>query len=215
MRTLLEPEEIRYYETAGEIVKKAGIAIRPRIRDGERYLDIAERVENILIDAGAVPAFPCTVAVNEVASHYTPSGGDELVIKRGDLVKLDFGASVEGYIADTAFTAEAGSQEHARLIHATEKALASSVEQIKPGTRIGEIGRAIERTATSEGFHVLKDLLGHSLGRYCLHGGLTIPGYDDGSELKVREDFVRSLREEILELEKRLGVPTKIPPRFP
>ncbi len=193
MRSALEPDAVRCYERAGDIVKKTRTAIRPFIKDGVKLLDIAERVERQILDEGAKLPFPCTIALNEIASHHTPSRDDERAFNKGDLVKLDFGVCVEGYVADAAFTVEVNSSTCSDLIGAVEKALSAGIERVKPGVRVGEVGGAIDREASSAGFHVLKDLLGHSLGRYCLHGGLTIPAYDDGSDLKIREGDVLAI----------------------
>jgi methionyl aminopeptidase len=193
MRTILEPDAIRCYEAAGDIVKKAGSTIRPFIKKDEKLIDIAERVEGLIVEEGGRPAFPCTVCMNNIASHYTPLKDDESALKTGDLLKLDLGASVDGYIADTAFTMEVGANSQAGLIAVAEKALAAGVGHVKPGVPLCQIGRAIDEAASHEGFHVLKDLLGHSLDRYRLHGGLTIPNYDNGSDLKIREGDVLAI----------------------
>jgi methionyl aminopeptidase len=193
MRSVLEPDAVRCYERAGNIVRKTRAAMRPLVVDGVKLLDLAEHAERRILDEGALLPFPCTISINEVASHYTPSRGDERVLKNGDLVKLDFGVCVDGYVADAAFSIEVGTGRLSSLIEASEKALAAGIGQVKPGVRVGEIGGAIDRAASSAGFHVLKDLLGHSLGRYCLHGGLTIPPNDDGSYLKIREGDVLAI----------------------
>jgi len=96
------------------------------------------------------------------------------VLNKGDLVKVDLGACVEGYVADAAFTVEIGTREHESLILAAKEALFAGIETIKPGVPVSTIGGAIHRAAAIRGFNVLKDLLGHSLARNCLHGGLTI-----------------------------------------
>jgi methionyl aminopeptidase len=193
MRYTLEPDAVRCYKKAGDVVKATRAAIRPLIKDGARLLDVAESVERHVLDEGARLPFPCTIALNETASHDTPARDDERALKEGDIVKLDFGACVEGYVADAAFTVEVGGDRCPEMIEAAEKALAAGIMRVKPGARAGEIGGAIEREASAAGFRVLKDLLGHSLGRYCLHGGLTIPPYDDGSELRIREGDVLAI----------------------
>ncbi len=188
-----EPDAARCYGRAGGIVKATREAITPHIKDGVKLLDVAERVERHILDEGARIPFPCTIALNDVASHYTPSRNDERAFHTGDLVKVDFGACVEGYVADAAFTVEVNTGAHSGIIEAVEKALSAGIRRIKPGVRVGEVGGAIDREASSAGFRVLKDLLGHSLGRYCLHGGLTIPAYDNGSDLKIREGDVLAI----------------------
>lgn len=193
MRSTLDLDAIGYYEAAGNIFKRVRDSVKGQIKGGNKLLDVAEHVEGRIIDAGAAPAFPCNISVNGIASHYTPSRNDDRTFLRGDLVKIDFGVCIEGYVADAAFTVEVDTDERGKLIEAAGKALEAGVASIKPGALTSDIGRAIERTAAAEGFHVLKDLLGHSLSRYCLHGGLTIPNYDDGSDMKVRDGDVLAI----------------------
>lgn len=193
MHIFLEPEALYRYETAGDIVKKVRRTITPSIKEGAKLLDIAVLVEDEISGSGARPAFPCTIAVNNVASHYTPSRDDVRVLRKGDLAKVDLGACVEGYVADAAFTVEVGTREHEALILAAKEALFAGIAGIRPGVAVSKVGGAIHDAAASRGFHVLKDLLGHSLARNCLHGGLTIPPYDDGSELKIREGDVLAI----------------------
>ncbi len=177
---------MRCYEAAGDIIKKVRCAVKPLIKKDARLVDIAGLVESLIINEGGQPAFPCTIAVNDIASHFTPAKDDLQTFSKGDVVKIDLGASVEGYIADAAFTVEIETDAHAMLIKAAEKALAAGLAQVRPGVHVGEVGRAIDRAASEEGFRVLKELLGHSLLRYRLHGGLTIPNYDNGSEMRIR-----------------------------
>jgi len=193
MHIFLEIEALKSYEMAGDIVKKVRRKVTPSIKESARLLDIATLVEDEIAMAGAKPAFPCTIAVNEVASHYTPSRNDERTLKKGDLAKIDFGVCVDGYVADAAFTVEIETREHAALIIAAKEALFAGIKSIRPGVPVSRIGGAIHDEAASRGFHVLKDLLGHSLGWNCLHGGLTIPPYDDGSDLKIREGDVLAI----------------------
>lgn len=193
MCSVLDPDTVHCYEAAGNIVKKIRADIIPFIKKDARLLDIAERVENEIINEGGRPAFPCTIAINEIASHVTPAKDDERIFKSSDLVKLDLGASLEGYIADAAFTVEIETDVHTKLVNASVKALTAGISAVRPGVYVGEIGRAIEQAASEEGFHVLKDLLGHSLLRYRLHGGLTIPNYDNGSDMRIREGDVLAI----------------------
>ncbi|HTY90687.1 MAG TPA: type II methionyl aminopeptidase [Methanocella sp.] len=193
MHIFLDIEALRSYEEAGDIVKNVRRSITPSIKEGAMLLDIATLVEEEITGSGGRPAFPCTIAINETASHYTPSRDDERSLRRGDLVKVDFGACVHGYVADAAFTVEIGTREQEALIIAAKEALFAGIARIRPGVPVSRVGGAIHDEAASRGFHVLKDLLGHSLGWNCLHGGLTIPPYDDGSDLKIREGDVLAI----------------------
>ncbi len=139
---------------------------------------------------GGLPAFPCNISVNEVASHSTPHADDSRTLEKGDLVKFDLGARVDGYIADSAITVEVETENYTRLILAAEQALADALAAVRPGVCAGEVGRVIEASARNSGYNVLKGLYGHNLERDCLHGGLTIPNYADGSRKKIREGDV-------------------------
>jgi methionyl aminopeptidase len=193
MRTELSPEAMGSYVAAGEIHKKIRRTIEVSIIDGVKLLDVAEQVESETRAQGAIPAFPCNISINHIASHDTPSHDDERVFHDGDLVKLDYGVCIDGYIADAAFTLEVKTHEHAPLIKAAEKTLASGITAVKPGAFVSDLGRAMQAAAVSEGYCTLKDLLGHNMGRYCLHGGLTIPSYDSGSYLRIREGDVLAI----------------------
>ena len=90
-----------------------------------------------VLDEGAKLPFPCTIALNEIASHYTPCADDERAFRKGDLVKLDFGACVEGYVADAAFTVEVDGSASSEAIVAVENALSAGIGRVWPGTRVG------------------------------------------------------------------------------
>ena len=193
MVTVLTEDALRAYEAAGAIVREVRAEAVSLARAGTGLLELAQRDEDGIVRRGGKPAFPCNISVNAVASHSTPHQGDQRALCRGDLVKIDLGAAVDGYIADAAITVEVETSMHQSLIAAAERALAETIPLIRPGVRAGELGRQIEASARRSGFNVLKGLYGHNLARGCLHGGLTIPNYDDGSRKKVREGDVIAL----------------------
>jgi methionyl aminopeptidase len=186
----LNDEALRAYIAAGEIVKAVKGRLRSRTLAGAVRLELARFVEDEIVRLGGRPAFPCNISVNQIASHSTPTPGDSRTLAQGDLVKFDLGAIVDGYIADSAITLAVGTDDCAHLIRATEQALDDALEVVRPGVGVREIGQAIETSAWKNGYHVLKGLYGHSLERDCLHGGLTIPNYDDGSRKKIHEGDV-------------------------
>lgn len=193
LKTELTPEALHCYESAGNILKKVRASLAGRIKSGARLLDIAEHVERETIRHGGFPAFPCNISINQIASHYTPSKNDGTAFIRGDLVKIDLGISVEGYIADAAFTIEVETRTYNRLIDAAQKALYSGIDVVRPGIDTCDIGRSIDMAVMAEGYRVVRGLYGHNLGRYCLHGGLTIPNYDTGPVAKIREGDVLAI----------------------
>ncbi|MCD1293596.1 type II methionyl aminopeptidase [Methanocella sp. CWC-04] len=193
MHVNLPEEALRSYEEAGNILKDIKRKLYGQIKDGVKLLDIAELVEGEIRACGGTPAFPCNISINEIASHYTPSNSDKWKFSRGDIVKIDIGAYVDGYIADSAFTMEVETDENSDFIRVVEKTLDEALKSIKPGVYTCDIGRIIHDTAASEGYNVLKELFGHNLTRYALHGGVTIPNYDDNKKGKVREGDVLAI----------------------
>ena len=174
--------------------KAASEALRlgvSKVKEGARLLDIAEVVENRVRQAGAKPAFPTNICINEVAAHYTPTHDDPLTLKRGQVVKIDIGAHMDGYVADIARTVEVGTNSWTDLIKASEVALEAAIEVVRPNVPTRLIGSAVERTIESYGFRPVVNLTGHSIERYTLHAGKSIPNVGDRtSDILVEGDVV-------------------------
>ncbi len=170
---MLSEEELQAYRKVGKLLAEVREQVRPTVKPGVKLLEIAESAEELIKQKGAKPAFPCNVSVNEVAAHYSPPANDDTVIKEGDMVKVDIGAHLDGYIADTAFTVATG--EKVEMVQVVERALEASISAIKPGIDVGEIGKVVEEVATAAGLKPIRNLTGHSLARWELHAGLTIP----------------------------------------
>jgi len=163
------------YKRAGEIAsaaKEYGIDL---IKPGASYLDVAQNIEAKILESGAGIAFPVNLSVNELAAHYSPRHDDTLIFKKGNIVKLDVGAHVDGYIADTASTVEVGTNNYQDMIKASSEALNNAIGVIKADVSLSEIGKVIEKTITSFGFKPIDNLTGHSLEQYELHSGISVP----------------------------------------
>ncbi len=178
--------EVKKYLEAGKIGKEARELGAELIREGITYYEVAEKVEKYIIDAGAFPAFPVNISVNNIAAHYSPVKNDGLRFRRGDVVKLDLGAHVDGYISDTAVTVEVGTNKWEDLIEASRSALKEAIKTLRPGIEVREIGNVVENEIKMRGFNPIYNLTGHGLARYDLHHGLSIPNYDDGSRATLR-----------------------------
>ncbi len=178
-----------FYMQAGRIAAKVRKEAESRVKEGIPLLEVAEYIENRIEELGAKPAFPCNISLNEVASHYTPEDNAAL-FKKGDVVKIDIGVHIEGYIADTAVTIEAGTDNHSKLINACKEALEKAIAAVKDEAQTGAIGGIIEETIKKRGFNPIKDLTGHSLERYKLHGGIAIPNYKSFFSQKIKKDMV-------------------------
>lgn len=171
---------------AGKIVREAKIFARALIKKDMPLLEIAEKIEAKIEELGGKPAFPVNLSINEVAAHYTPSYNDET--KAHGLLKVDIGAHVDGFVADSAFSMDLeNSSENKKLIEAAEKALHNAVEIVKLGTHLREIGAAVEKTIRGQNFQPIINLCGHSIAQFQAHAGITIPNYDNHQEIELEE----------------------------
>ncbi len=182
-------EHYEEYKEAGRIARQALEMGAKKIKEGVSYKEIAEAIENF-ISREAKIAFPVNISVNEIAAHYTPSLNDTATFKKGDVVKIDVGAHVDGYIGDTAMTIEVGQEKRREMIRAAEEALEDAINIIKDGISISEIGETIEKKIHSFGFVPIKNLQGHSLERYNLHAGISIPSIANNNKKKLRSGDV-------------------------
>ncbi|MDD5503403.1 MAG: type II methionyl aminopeptidase [Candidatus Thermoplasmatota archaeon] len=165
---------IAEYRRAGKVAGAArdfGLSI---VKEGGKLVDLAQDVESFIVKMGAKPAFPVNLSLNSVAAHYTPSKYDETVFKRGDVVKLDVGSHVDGFIADTAATMEIGTMRHQEMIVAAQSALEAAISLMRPGVDMYVVGAAIEGQIKSRGFLPIRNLTGHGLERYQLHTGFSV-----------------------------------------
>lgn len=178
------------YKKAGYIARVALEKGCQKIHEEMSFLELVMHVEDFITGHGAGLAFPVNIAINSVAAHFTPSNSDEHVFKHGDVVKLDVGAHVNGYIGDTAATVEVGTTKYIKLIEAADTALSNAITHVIPGVSVSELGRQIETTISGFGFKPIKNLQGHSLSQYQLHAGLSIPNYQSNNKTKLEQGQV-------------------------
>lgn len=178
------------YLQAGEIAIKVKELLRQKAKIGASVLEICEAGEAKIIELGGKWAFPLNVSINNIAAHYSAAPDDELVIQSGDLVKLDCGVHVEGYVADTAFTVSFGS-DHVDIIKASEEATKTAIDMIRPGISTERLGEEIEEIIRSYGYRSIRDLTGHQLEQNLLHGQITIPNIKGvkGHKLEAGQAF--------------------------
>lgn len=171
------------YREAGRIARRVLAAGASLVRPGASLLETVETVEEMVLDAGAGLAFPLNCSLNEAAAHDTASEADERVFADGDLVKLDLGVHLDGYVADTAVTIDLG--DHGELVEAARSALDAAIALARPGVAAGELGAAIQAAIEGRGYRPIANLTGHGLDRYVLHGPPSIPnvGHSGGAVL--------------------------------
>ena len=162
------------YIKAGKIAAEVRENVRTKNWIGKTVYEICEEVENEIKKRGAKCAFPVNTSINEIAAHYTAEPNDPITITDSDLVKIDLGAQINGYIADTAVTVCYDAQ-YDGLVNAAEAALSNAMSMIKAGVKASDVGRTIERTIKQMGCKPIVNLSGHSLEQYTIHAGRSIP----------------------------------------
>ena len=183
MIILKSPSEIAVMRIAGSILAAVLEELRAMIRPGVSLAEIDKKAEQRTKAYNAVPAFkgyngfPASVctSVNEEVVHGIPGNR---ILKNGDIVGLDFGVVFQGFYADSAITVPVGqvSSEVSNLIRVTEEALFKGISQAKPGNRLYDISGAIQQYVEANGFSVVRDLVGHGIGRK-MHEAPQIPNF--------------------------------------
>ncbi|WP_202318840.1 type II methionyl aminopeptidase [Archaeoglobus neptunius] len=173
---------------AGKILKQAVSEASEKIAPGVRILEVAEFVENRIIELGAKPAFPANISINSDAAHFTPKKNDNRVFNDGDVVKLDVGAHIDGYIADMAVTVDLG--DNRELVAASRDALDAAIEVVEAGVSVSKIGKAIEDAIKSHGFKPIVNLTGHGLLPYLTHAPPSIYNYATERGVELKEGMV-------------------------
>ena len=142
----------------------------------------------MIIEMGFGIAFPANISLNEAAAHDTPSPDDTRIFTTGDMVKLDIGVHLDGYIADTACTVDLGDQP--LLCEASIAARDAAIAFVRPGVAIGELGSIVAQEIKSRGFLPVANLTGHGLDQYCLHKGPNVPNIPGSGGAILEEDMV-------------------------
>jgi methionyl aminopeptidase len=187
------PGEIDRMRAAGRIVAGTIQRVLAAVRPGVTTARLDEVAERYIRERGAIPSFKgyggvgtrvpfpasiCT-SLNDEIVHGIPS--PERQVAEGDLLKLDFGAIWEGFHADSAVTVVVGdppSAEAEKLVRVTEEALEAGISQIRPGGRLSDIGAAVQQVAEGAGFSVVREYVGHGIGRN-LHEEPQVPNYGE------------------------------------
>ena len=171
---------------AGKITKQVKEYIKPLIKKNVPLLEIAEKIENKIIELGGKPAFPTNLSINEISAHYTPSHDDQTLAH--GLLKIDFGVHIDGWIADTAFSIDLeNTEENKILIEASEKALENAIEKINENISTDEIGKTIQQTIESYNASPIVNLSGHAMEKHELHAGITIPNVKDKTNILLKK----------------------------
>ncbi|MBN1471688.1 MAG: type I methionyl aminopeptidase [Syntrophaceae bacterium] len=187
------PDEIEKARASNRIVAEVLSRLREKIRAGVKTKDLDKFAEEIAEKRGAKPAFKgyrgyphsLCISINEEVVHGMPS---KRVLREGDIVGLDFGIYYQGFYGDSAITLPVGkvAEKALRLMQVTEQSLYAGIEQATEGNRLGDVSVAVQNMVESAGFSVVRDFVGHGIGRN-LHEEPQIPNFGEkgrGIELK-------------------------------
>jgi len=188
----MEKEVLEKYKKAGLICKECLDFGSGLIKPGAKILDLVEKIEERITKSGAGFAFPINVSINEVAAHDTADVNEERVFKEGDLVKLDIGVQVDGYIADSARTISLNSGKE-EMIKTAERALFEALKVMIPGMHVFTVSEIIEETIRKSGFGPIINLTGHGLDQYKLHARIEFPNVKTGINYQMKDGDVFAL----------------------
>ena len=181
----MEPEILDKWRRAGKVAAQAleygGTLCKPGINVNE----LCAKIEQKIIELGAKPAWPAQASMNEVAAHYTPEPDDETVLK-DQVVSIDVGAHVDGFIGDNALTVDL-SGDNAKLVEASKAALAAAQAMLKPGVGVAQLGAAIVKEIESRGLKSVRNLTGHGIAQWVIHTAPTVPNYESRQEDVLEE----------------------------
>lgn len=182
----MNEEILEKYKKSREISDKTLLFARNFMKEGVRILELAEKIEERIKKLDGGIAFPVNISINENAAHYTPDIDDPMVLKEGDLVKVDFGVHTDGYIWDRAFSVLIG-EKKSELIKAAESAVENVMKMIRPGVKVFEISEVIENTVSEFNLRPIYNLSGHGLERFVQHAEPSIPNSKNNIQYEIKE----------------------------
>jgi len=200
MVILKQRSEIDKIRASNAIVAEVLVALKEKVKEGITTRQLDRLSEELVLKKGAKPAFKgyrgypfsLCASVNDEIIHGLPS---ERVLVDGDIIGLDFGACYKGYYGDAALTVPVGtiSPEAVRLLQATEESLVLAIREARVGNRLGDISAAVQGHVETAGFSVVRDFVGHGIGRN-LHEEPQIPNYGvQGRGIKLKAGMVLAI----------------------
>jgi methionyl aminopeptidase len=190
-------KEIEKMRASGQLVGRVLRELRRMVQPGMTTLEVNDAADRMIRDAGAYPTFkgyngyPFSIcaSVNEQVVHGFPS---KYELKEGDIFSIDVGATFEGFVGDTATTIPVGttSEELVKLIRVAQECLDRAIEKCRDGNHIGDIGFAVQSHAEAHGYSIVRDYVGHGIGRQ-MHEDPQIPNYGKpGKGPKIKKGYV-------------------------
>ena len=184
----MEQEIIEKYKKAGRIAAQVLEYGKELIKKDNSLLDVTEKIEAKIFELGAKPAFPVQISMNHIAAHACPEEDDKTLFSE-QVVCLDVGVHIDGYIGDNACTVDL-SGKYGDLVKASREALEEAIKVVKVGVTLGEIGRAIHDIIVKYGFSPVRNLSGHGLDKFNQHTKPSIPNFDTDDKSKIEKGMV-------------------------
>ncbi|MBL7055450.1 type II methionyl aminopeptidase [Candidatus Woesearchaeota archaeon] len=181
----MDKEAIEKIKLAGKItaqVREYGASL---IKKDALMVEVLDKVEEKIFELGAKPAFPAQISCNSIAAHYCPEENDPFKFS-DELVSLDVGCHVDGYIGDTAVTVDL-SGNYSELVNASKEALEAALNVVKVGATLGEIGNSIQEAIQKHDFAPVRNLSGHGLGHYKIHTKPSFPNFNNQDDTKIEK----------------------------
>jgi len=183
-----EQLNLEILETLGKLTRKTRKEVVKIPKEGVKISKIINFVEEIIFSKGYLPAFPCTVCVNDVAAHYTIFEED-YILKKGDVIKIDFGISHNGFITDNAVTVEIEDNKYKRQMDANLEGLNATMEKAEIGVEMSKLGKTVNDVAKKYNFNTIHNLCGHQIARNNLHCGLSVPNFENEDKRLIEENM--------------------------
>ncbi len=183
---MVTENNIDKFREAGKIAAAVREFGKGLIEPGVRLAEIVEACDDKIRELGGEPAFPSQISPNHIAAHYCPAPDDPSLAQKGDILKLDIGAHVDGYVADNAVTVDLKDGPDSQLALASKLALENVIASVGPGITVSELGRIVNDTISALGFKPVYNLTGHGVGRYTVHCAPQVPNYDDKRSIRLR-----------------------------
>jgi methionyl aminopeptidase len=202
--SLKSPQEIEIMRRANLIVAEVLLELKKKVAPGVTTLELDELAERLTLKRKAQPAFKgysvagrvfprcLCVSINEEIVHGIPS---HRVLREGDIVGLDYGVIYDGFYGDSAITVGVGQvrEQARRLMEVTERSLYKGIEQLHVGKRLGDVGAAVQETAESAGYSVVRAFVGHGIGKR-LHEEPPVPNFGEPDRgIRLKEGMVLAI----------------------
>jgi len=184
----MDPEVRETLRKAGKINADARDYGKKLVKVGASLLDVTDKVEEFILKRGGGLAFPTQMSRNDQAAHNCAAHEDKTLFQEGDVVKLDLGVHIDGYVVDSATSINLGGKEQDALVKASREALNAAIKTLAPGVAVTEVGKAVQETIEGMGFKPVRNLCGHGIGRYIVHSAPSIPNYNTGDQTKLQDE---------------------------